>query len=409
MNFLNDTHFKKAVIFGAGKMACGLLGQMLFCSGFKITFVARRQALIDTLNKRKGYTLYIVGKGVERLAISNCSAIPVQDEQGVIEAVASSDIVFTAVGVDSISKISPLIAEAIWRRYKSGADMPLNVIGSENLPGVRAYLHHQVLNAASPEKAEIVERAGGFSAALTRRIMTGGIVEDGELIFSGDEDYDLIIDSCGLKGELPYLEGVTITDEFPAMVTRKLFTINCTQAMAAYIGYRKGCRFIHEAAMHPEVAPLIRKALTEAQTALKAEFPHHSEAIEKDAAEALSRIANVKLADTIRRVARNPRRKLSSRERLVGAALLAERHKLPNDNLCIGIAAAIAYDDIEDTHALGLKHDISFHGVDKILTEDCGLLPYEPLAKRIKGKWNSLVNSSSSHRYGITAFNSKEW
>lgn len=406
MNSLNDAHLKKAVIFGAGKMACGLLGEVLFRSGFKTIFVGRRKDAINAINKKGGYTLYIVGSEIKRFSVGNCSAIAVQDELNVIEAVASSDIVFTAVGIDSIARISPLIAEGIWVRHKTLNDTPLNVIGNENLPGIRAYLHNQIVGAASPEKKEILEHISGFSGALTRRIMTGGIMEDGELVFSSDENYDLIIDSRGLKGKLPYMEGATVTDEFHEMVIRKLFTINCAQAMAAYLGYRKGCHFIHDAAVHPEVAPLIKKALTEAQAALKAEFPQHSASIESDVAEALGRIANVRLADTIYRVAKNPRRKLSSRERLVGAALLAERHKLPNNNLCTGIAAAIAYDEPDDPHALSMKYDIISHGIDKILTEDCGLLPYEPLAKRIKGEWNRFIDSRSFNRYGITVLNS---
>ena len=66
MNSLNDAHLKKAVIFGAGKMACGLLGEVLFRSGFKTIFVGRRKDAINAINKKGGYTLYIVGSEIKR-------------------------------------------------------------------------------------------------------------------------------------------------------------------------------------------------------------------------------------------------------------------------------------------------------------------------------------------------------
>ena len=103
---------------------------------------------------------------------------------------------------------------------------------------------------------------------------------------------------------LPLVQGATYTTEFGVLVLHKLFPLNCAQAVAAYLGYREGCRSIHEAAGHPRVAPVLRGALAEAQAALTAEFPHHAAAIDREAAEALAHIANARLADSISRVAR---------------------------------------------------------------------------------------------------------
>jgi mannitol-1-phosphate/altronate dehydrogenase len=160
--------------------------------------------------------------------------------------------------------------------------------------------------------------------------------------------------------------------------------------VAAYLGYREGCRYLHEAAGHPRVAPVLRGALAEAQAALTAEFPHHAAMIEREAAEALAHIANPHLADSVSRVARAPRRKLAPRERLLGPAHLARRHNLPHDNLCVAIAAALAYDDPADPQALALQEAIAAEGLDKVLTEDCGLLPHEELARAIKRQWLRL-------------------
>jgi mannitol-1-phosphate 5-dehydrogenase len=389
-----------AVVFGAGKMAGGLLGQVLAQSGLNTLFVARRPEVVEAINRRGGYSLCMAEETMRRIAIRNCAALSIQDHDRVAQAVSEAGVVFTAVGIDNLSAITPAIAEGVWRRSQNHLARPLNVIACENLPGAGAYLGHQVTSAARLEHAVHIEKSGGYSAALTRRIMTGGDVQEGELTFTANADYDLIIDRSGLKGELPGLTGAEFTDEFAAMVMRKLFLLNCGQAVAAYAGYRFGCRFVHEAAVHPDIAPVLLGAVAEAQAALTAEFPNQAEAIDRDAQEALARIADPRLADMVSRVARGPRRKLSARERLVGPARLAGQHNLPNEHLCAGIAAALAYDDHEDPQAVAMQQAIAISGVEKILTEDCGLLPHDDLARAVKERWARCVagKARSHHR-----------
>src|SRR5919204_1528976 len=257
-----------AVVFGAGNMACGLLGPLLAQSGFATVFVARRPEVIDAINGRHGYTLQIAGDPAQRVAIRDCAALSAHDERRVAEAVADAAVVFTAVGIENLAYITPAIGAGLWRRSARPGAPPLNVIACENLPGAGAYLRHHVLSAVPPERTLTVDSVGGFSAGMTRRIMTGGAVVRGEVSVTIDAPGALFIDSHGLKAPLPPVQGVTYTPEFRVLVLRKLFTLNCAHAVAAYLGYREGCRSIHEAAGHPRVAPVLRGALAEAQAAL---------------------------------------------------------------------------------------------------------------------------------------------
>src|SRR5919199_88315 len=321
---------RTAVVFGAGKMACGLIGHVLSRSGFSVQFVARRPEVVEAINRFEGFRLTIAGQG-KPLAIRGCSALLLDDERRVTRAVANADVVFTAVGIDNLASVTPAIAAGLFLRSKTRGDDPLNVIACENLPGAGAYLQHQVLAAAAPHTALCIERIGGFSAAVTRRVMTGGDKVRGELHFSVDSEHGLIIDRTGLRGDLPALDGALVTDDFTALVMRKFFTVNCAQAVAAYLGYREGCQYIHEAVHHPRVRPVVIAALAEAAAALEAEFPHQKAGMERDPARPLERLPSGDPADTISRVAREPRRKLSPRERLVGPARLAQRHGLRNE------------------------------------------------------------------------------
>jgi mannitol-1-phosphate 5-dehydrogenase len=381
---------RRAVVFGAGKMACGLIGHVLSQSGFSVKFIARRADVVNTINRHHGYRLMVAGRS-EPEVIRGCSALRLQDTDQVALAVATADVVFTAVGIDNLTAVTPAISAGLFLRTQLRGDVPLNVIACENLPGAGAYLGHQILCAGSPGTRLCVERVGGFSAATTRRVMTGGVPRSGELCFSVDSEHPLVIDATGLKRALPPLHGAVITDQFAAELMRKFFTVNCAQAVAAYLGYRHGCNYIHEAVAHPEVAPIVSAALAEAAAALEAEFPDQAAAIQADVAEVFDRLRGGEPADPIYRVGREPRRKLSPRERLVGPARLAQKHGLPTHALAQAIAAALAYDAPTDPQAVGLQDTIAQDSLETVLTEDCGLLPHEPLARRVKHHWQRLV------------------
>ena len=51
----------KAIVFGAGKIARGFIGQLLYLSKADITFVDIDQQLVDRLNKDQKYHVYILG------------------------------------------------------------------------------------------------------------------------------------------------------------------------------------------------------------------------------------------------------------------------------------------------------------------------------------------------------------
>jgi hypothetical protein len=56
----------------------------------------------------------------------------------------------------------------------------------------------------------------------------------------------------------------------------------------------------------------------------------------------------------------------------------------------VAIAAALAYDDPADPQAVAMHEAIAAEGLDTVLTEDCGLLPHEGLARAIKQQWLRL-------------------
>ena len=387
---------RTAVVFGAGKLAGGLLGPLLSRSGFRTVYVARRPDVVAAINRAGGFTVQVKSGRTTALNVEHCSAIALREAERVVEAVAGADAVFTAVGIDNLAAVTRLVGAGLWRRSQQLGAAPLNVIACENLPGAGQYLRHLVLNAVRPEAALAVESVGGFSAGLTRRIMTGGSLEAGRLVYAIDQVPDLLVDAEGLRPGLPSVAGVDITEHFAEMVMRKLFTVNCAQAVAAYLGHREQLEYVHEAACHPRIAPVVEGAVRESAAALVAQFPAHARDIRREAEQALRQIANPRQADTIRRIAKDPRRKLSPRERLAGPARLAICHGLAVPHLARALAAAVSYDAPEDAQAVAMQDAIAREGVERVLTEDCGLLPYQPLARAVKREYFALLDERAA-------------
>jgi mannitol-1-phosphate 5-dehydrogenase len=92
----------------------------------------------------------------------------------------------------------------------------------------------------------------------------------------------------------------------------------------------------------------------------------------------LLRFANRALADPVSRLARDPLRKLAPGDRLVGAARLVERHGIRPEGLSWGIAAALAYENPDDTHAMELQARLAREGLTGILQSLCAIQEDEP-------------------------------
>ncbi len=92
----------------------------------------------------------------------------------------------------------------------------------------------------------------------------------------------------------------------------------------------------------------------------------------------IERFNNRSLGDTVYRVGRDLTRKLSRNDRLIGALLLDEKHKVPTHYTIMIVAAAMLFRGKDETGKLDPR-DKEFAekvyplGIDHILRETCGL------------------------------------
>lgn len=385
---------KRAVIFGAGNVGRGFLGQLFCESGYRVTFVDVVDDLIDALQCEGAYTLRMVTNQESReMRIGPVTAIHSGRQEAVCEAMAEASLAATAVGVRALPLVAPVVARAIARRASQGVNQPLNVIVCENLKGAAGVFHDMVAEHLDPQTIAYLERWVGFVNTVIGRMVPAVpedvAAQDPSLVIV--EPYkELPVERSGFVGEIPDVVGMQPRDNFGLYVARKLYIHNAGHAVLGYLGYQRGYELGYEALKDEGIAEILRGAMDESLAGIVAAYDALRDELEDHVRDLLERFANEVLADPVIRLARDPLRKLAPEDRLVGAARLAEEAGETPRHLAQGIAAALAYDMPEDAMAVTLQERIAQKGVAAVLKSVSEIDPDEALGRMVLEQYRRL-------------------
>jgi mannitol-1-phosphate 5-dehydrogenase len=374
---------KDAIIFGAGNIGRGFIGQLFSESGYAVTFVDVDQPLLDALNRRGAYTIRLVtNERSEEVTVGPVRAIHAGDREAVAEAVARAEIGATAVGAAVLRHIAPAIAGGIARRKQAGVTAPLNLIVCENLKGAAAILRDLVRAALPTDHHSFMAAHIGFVDTVIARMVPPLTPElraqDPSLILV--EPYkELPVDRAGFVGDPPAIVGMIPHAPFAFFTERKLYIHNAGHAVLAYLGYQAGYEYGYQALADDEIYFQARGAMMESALALTRKYHPPAGSLEANIADLLTRFANRTLGDTILRLGRDPLRKLAPADRLVGAARNALAQGVTPTHLVTGIAAALCFDHPGDPIAQELQARLRQDGAGAVLQDVCGLAADEPL------------------------------
>lgn len=384
-----------AVIFGAGSVGRGFLGQLFTESGFEVVFVDVDTPLVAALDQQRRYTLRLSGiDKVEDRTIMPVRAVDGRDVEAVAREVGEASLVATAVGARALGAIARPIAQGLERRWQIPEARPLNIIICENLRDAPERLRSFIHDALAAESRIALSEHVGFVPAVIARMAPVPTPEqraaDVSLIVA--EPYKVLpVDRAACVGEVPEVVGLYAVAPFEAYTARKLYIHNAAHAMLGYLGYQRGLRYGYEALEDTWVRERVDQALNESARALVAEYALEPVALQEHIDYLLVRFGNRALADPIDRLARDPLRKLAPTDRLVGAARLVERQGMIPRGLVWGIAGALAYRDARDEHALALEARLADAGLARVLADVAGIRIDEPLGKSVSEMYDMLV------------------
>lgn len=324
-----STRKRSAVIFGAGSVGRGFLGQLFTQSGYEAVLVDIDEPLLRALEARRGYHLRLV------------------DNDG---------------------------APA------------LNVIVCENMKDAAAHLR-SLVRAALPQglRPALDARVGFVETVIGRMVppLTPEQRAQDPSAIAAEPYKELPVDRHGFVGEIPQIVGLQACDHFAAYVARKLYIHNGGHAVLAYLGHLRGLTYGYEALEDPVVRRLLEGAWGEAQAGIAVAHGVDAAWLEAHTADLRRRFANRALGDTVVRLARDPLRKLAAGDRLVGAARLAEVAGVPPRALAWAIAAGYCFDSPADPIAGRLQAQVARDGLAAALAAVSQIDPAEPLGHAV--------------------------
>ena len=337
----------KAVMYGAGNIGRGFIGQLLSLSGYSVSFVDVNKTVISALNEKGEYPVDILyGDRSEEQIVKNVCGVDGNDINAVAEAIAEADVMATAVGVNVLKFIAAPIAAGLKKRWECEDKKPLNIIICENLIGADMYLKGLISeNLNDEEKKTLDEKVGFVEASIGRMVpVQTPEMHNGNPLRVCVERYNkLPLDSAAVKGERPEIKNAVWFTPFQYYIERKLFIHNMGHAMTAYLGRLCGYEYIWQAIENPYIELLVSKAMTQSALALSARHGVKPAEVYDHVLDLLQRFRNRQLGDTVQRVGNDLKRKLAKNDRLVGALNMCREQCVSCDYIKIGIAAALSF------------------------------------------------------------------
>ena len=359
-----------AVHFGAGNIGRGFIGALLQDAGYHVVFADVNQELIDSMKALGSYTLTELASVPKQKLYKDFQVLnSVTETQELTQLIAKAEIVTASVGAKVLGRIAPVIEAGLNQRTSQDK---LVVMACENALGAS-----EIIKLAMQDQQLANQRAIFCNTAVDRIVPLQ--VEHSEPDVAVEPFSEWIIDSAPLAGRELNLPGATFVEDLDPFIERKLYTVNTAHLAVALIGQQFGHETVIEAMADSEVMPKVLAAIEETSAALirKHGFDPvaHAAYVEKT----LSRLSNPAIDDEIVRVGRDPLRKLSRYERLIGPAAYHAEHLGEPFALLEVIDAALSFQAPGDAEAARLQLFLATLSSSQFVFEVCGISVGHPL------------------------------
>ena len=389
---------KNALMYGAGNIGRGFIGQLFHMSGYEISFIDVNMTVIDKLNTDGQYPIYITDKdSYSEYLVTGVHGVNGRDNEAIAEAMAAADIMATAVGVNILKFIAAPFACGVRRRMEKGIDAPLNVIICENMIEADKYfaaLVKENLNEAEclyfDSHIALVEPSIGRMVPATPK----EIAEKNPLAVCVEPYCELPVDKNAFKGKIPDIKNMVPFAPFDFFIRRKLFMHNMSHALTAYFGALRGYTYIWEAASDPDIKAFAVQALSEASEALHLEYGIPLDQLKSFSDNLIERFQNKLLGDTVERVGKDTKRKLSENDRFVGTIRLCEKHGIQPSCVLAGLAAGLHFAPAGDDSSIEIAEDAKKNGVFHALSTYCGISQDTAVAKTVNELYTKINEKS---------------
>lgn len=376
---------KTFVQYGAGNIGRGFIAQLFSDAGYFIHFIDVDQLIVNALNVQKHYPINIVSNtGSKEVWVENVDCINGLETDDAADAIANCDIMATAVGVNILPRIIPNIVAGFRKRIEGGNEKPLNIIICENLIDADKLLYKLITDLLNEDEITVFSNKVGLVEASVGRmvpVMTEEQKKDNILRVCVESFNELPVDKAAFKGDIPSVPNLLPFTPFEFYIKRKLFIHNMGHALTAYLGYLSGYEYIWQAIKDPVIRYIAEMAMNESAEALSKKFNISLQCITEHIGDLINRFGNIELGDTIQRVGKDTKRKLSANDRFSGAIKLCEYEGIVPVYIQIGVAAGLLFRGVNDTGTEEVTKILEKEGIVAVISEICELKGNNELIK----------------------------
>ncbi len=335
---------KQLLQIGAGNIGRGLIGRLFYEAGFDVVFADVDYDMIDALNQTKSYRVIRMGQTQTTQVIQIKDAINSTNQDDFNDAFKQATVITTAVGPSILKYVANNIVSAIKAGNLSG---PKTILACENYIRASSHLKTQVYALLDEhEKKQANELLTFNDVAVDCIVPPSGKIKKPDVCV--EDFYELVVETNDQQSTISNMTNIMVTTQVSPYVERKLYTLNGSHALTAYLGYFYGHETIEQAIYDQRIEPIVRAYLAQVQGVLIKKHGFDPNQMQMYANTIINRFKNPYLHDQVTRVGRELLRKLGRNERFMGPLQDAINSGLPHDWLIKGIAIALCYQDLDD-------------------------------------------------------------
>ena len=387
---------KTIVIWGAGRIGRGFVGDLFDAAGYRIVLVDKSEELVARLRQAGRYTVVWAESAEKRQdrIITGFSALTTAQTDEVAAAVAATDLLVVAVFPKNFPAVAKQLVPCLGIRRERCPEAPLDIILCANIPHPGTEFGALLQEAMPSNMQQYAAARIGIVESLVIRMVAeppAKVRQQDPLVVWTNGYAEFPVDRHAFKGEVPQIPGLRLVDDMRAEETRKLYTYNTFHAALAYHGARRGYEHIVDCIADPTVRSEAEGVLHESSAALQAEYGFAADGMARLVEGVLTQTNNAALRDTVARFGADPRRKIKRADRLVGPMLLAHKHGVARPHLISALAAALLYENRDDEGAVYVQEQIASQGLPDAVRALCELsADDDDLVAEVTGAYDRL-------------------
>ena len=352
----------KITIIGAGKTGRGFLARLVNKEA-EITFIDKNKELVNKL-RNNSFKISFFGNKWPETIISDYKIYSWEEIDNI-----NADLIFVSVGGINLTDVGIELKKYVKPGQK--------IIVAEN--------------ASNPAK-KLYEAIGVEGVLIAESTVFCTTVNDGEININSECYPYLQYNAKSIDNIALGLTNIKPIDNFDSFLDRKLFTYNSAACIIAYLGYLKGYEVFGEAANDPEILGMLDQNYELVNKAMCLKFGYDELDQKEFALLSRNKFTDKTIVDSVARNGREPQRKITRHERIVGIMMLLDECGLDTTILEKTLAAALLFSSKDDTSWEEIKNSNSY---EEILTKYCEISKNNPIFNRIINYANKFAKNRS--------------